>query len=397
MLRQGLAAVAEAEAGSRAQEAAGAQGGQGQRGAGQCKASAGGEPSAEEGQAGGEEGAAGVDSVEAGETNQYVLTILDFDSFFLSLPMSSPFTEISLATRSGVSLAARLYGVDARVPTPVRLLCIHGWMDNAASFAALAEHLMPALPPTASLLALDLCGHGLSSHLPGGFYTLSQHAALVAEALELLDWQHCTLLCHSMGGAVGMLLAGAFPERCRGLVLLDSAGPISRPARDAPDALRAFTAAKAQLAARPGGSTYASLEDAVRARLQTVASYPGAQTLSQQAAHSLVQRMLVRRPEGGGWGWAFDPLIKLHSVTGTPDEVVLEHCARLAAASLPVLLLRASKGWPYPQQAMQARLAAMAATLQVVPGGHHAHADPDTAPGVAAAVLAWLSSKGLLA
>ena len=302
-----------------------------------------------------------------------------------------------LPTRSGLRLAARFYGADERAPAAAarRFVLLHGWMDNLESFSLLCPALLSQLPPHSCLLALDFAGHGLSDHLAGGFYTLPTLAALVAEALEVLDWQRYTLLAHSMGGGAAMLLGGALPERCRALVLLDSAGPQCRPPSEAPEALHQCLAAKAALAARPGGSTYACLEDAVRARLMTVAGYPGAQTLSAEGARALVARMLTER-EPGAWRWTWDQCIKAPSLFGLSEEAVLAFCARLGAGGVPALLLRATRGWPYSQAAIEARAAALGADIQPVEGGHHLHLDPETAPLVAQAVMQWLTQRGLL-
>ena len=48
-----------------------------------------------------------------------------------------------------------------RNPGAPRILCLHGWLDNAASFIPLADSLAGF-----ELLALDFAGHGLSSHRP---------------------------------------------------------------------------------------------------------------------------------------------------------------------------------------------------------------------------------------
>ena len=50
-----------------------------------------------------------------------------------------------------------------------KVLALHGWLDNAASFIPLAGQL-----PHLDLVMLDLPGHGRSAHLgPGAEYTLS--------------------------------------------------------------------------------------------------------------------------------------------------------------------------------------------------------------------------------
>jgi pimeloyl-ACP methyl ester carboxylesterase len=56
-----------------------------------------------------------------------------------------------------------------------------------------------------SWMALDLRGHGESAHARS--YSLEDHAADVAETIGP-NWQEITVLGHSMGGAVGLKLAG---------------------------------------------------------------------------------------------------------------------------------------------------------------------------------------------
>jgi len=53
------------------------------------------------------------------------------------------------------------------------VLALHGWLDNAASFAPLAPHL---IDDNTSLIALEFAGHGRSAHRPlGAGYHFTDH------------------------------------------------------------------------------------------------------------------------------------------------------------------------------------------------------------------------------
>ncbi|MEZ5601350.1 MAG: alpha/beta fold hydrolase [Candidatus Competibacteraceae bacterium] len=86
-------------------------------------------------------------------------------------------------------LAARAWGPLDGVP----VLALHGWLDNAASFDALA----PLLPNT-RLVALDLTGHGRSEHRPAGVhYHFVDFIPDVVAAADALGWNRFALLGHS--------------------------------------------------------------------------------------------------------------------------------------------------------------------------------------------------------
>ena len=176
--------------------------------------------------------------------------------------------EISLALPGALRLAGKAWGTPS--PTGLRVLAVHGWMDNANSF----DRLGPALASAsgAHVVAIDLLGHGNSDHAasPSGTYHASEHIAATAAALDALGWldgespaDGPVLLGHSMGGGICTLLAAARRPRARARALR-GLGPLAarrpragelrkaldalRPAADAPSRGRGFSSVDARRA-----------------------------------------------------------------------------------------------------------------------------------------------------
>lgn len=106
-------------------------------------------------------------------------------------------------------------------PSKPRLLALHGWLDNSASFQPLAEILTEYY-----VLAPDLIGHGHSPHLSNNIlYTLEAHVAVLLAALDKIGWKKFSVLGHSLGAGIGMALTAALPERITQLIMLDKLGP----------------------------------------------------------------------------------------------------------------------------------------------------------------------------
>lgn len=74
-----------------------------------------------------------------------------------------------------------------------------------------------------TVVAPDLLGHGESAK-PRGEYSISGHANVVRDLLEVLGYRGATLVGQSFGGGVAMQLAYQFPEHCERLVLVSSGG-----------------------------------------------------------------------------------------------------------------------------------------------------------------------------
>jgi len=181
-----------------------------------------------------------------------------------------------------------LEGLHWARPGAPKILCLHGWLDNAASFVPLAPYLADF-----DLLALDFAGHGFSSHRPeASRYYFTDNQFDIDAAMDELGWEQCHLIGHSMGGGVASCFAAAMPERVNRLVLLDSLGLLTLPASQVAQQLRLsmISVRKARSFLRP----YESVEEAMLARQKK-------SPLSDDAARLLCERSLEHTGDYYQW------------------------------------------------------------------------------------------------
>ena len=163
--------------------------------------------------------------------------------------MSTPVEEVRLSLPH-IELAAHLFGPEDGLP----VIALHGWLDNANSFARLAPKLQGL-----RIIALDMAGHGHSAHRPtGAGYALWDYVFDVLQVAEQLGWKRFALLGHSLGAIVSLVLAGALPERVTHLGLIDGAIPPTGTADNAAE--RLGMALQAQLALPDNALTLAAGE-----------------------------------------------------------------------------------------------------------------------------------------
>lgn len=281
--------------------------------------------------------------------------------------------EELLIHAEGLRLTARAWGHQDAPP----VLCLHGWLDNAATFDRLAPHL-----PDLRLVCLDLPGHGYSEHHPPGFlYGFVDLVASVHHAVRALGWERFSLMGHSLGGSICAVLAGTFPAAIERLVLLEGLGPLTEAAKHAPERL-AKALGDEELARGKPPAVYRDRE-LVESRLGVTAS-----KLSQAAAGILLQRALVDVSDGVAW--RTDRRLRLASRMRMTDAQVIAFLERIAC---PTLLVRATDGFPFATEAAGRRTEAIA-DLQIVelPGRHHVHLeDPEAVANVVRPFLAPIS------
>ena len=251
---------------------------------------------------------------------------------------------------------------------------MHGWLDNAASFVPLAAHLHDI-----DLVALDLPGHGTSPHLPAGSeYSLSGTVQTVLDAADALGWERFAVLGHSMGGAIGTILAAAAPERVARFLAIEALGALADREDRTAQRLRESIAARRAL----GGKSLRVFPDrdaAIRARMQ-------ANDLSEPVARLLVER--GTRAVDGGWVWSSDPRLTIATAVRMTEGQVRDLIANIEC---PVRVLYADPAPPYFPEAMRRERAAALRNgeAMVLSGTHHLHMEDPR--GVADAIGRFLA------
>jgi pimeloyl-ACP methyl ester carboxylesterase len=254
-----------------------------------------------------------------------------------------------------IEMAAHLYGPEDGLP----VIALHGWLDNAATFSRLAP-LMPGL----RILALDFAGHGYSAHRPpGGSYLIWDNVLDVLMVAQSMGWERFSVLGHSMGAIVAVLLAAAMPERVERLALIDGLMPYTGEPDQAPAKLGEALRAQLALSGKKK-PVYSDVQLAVDARMKGVGS------VTRDAAEMLARRGLM--PVSGGYTWRSDSRLTLAS----PVRLTRAHSvAFLRAVQCPVRLVLAESGMLAHETGVLALLENLPYDVHTLAGGHHLHLD----------------------
>ncbi|OZG73671.1 alpha/beta hydrolase [Hahella sp. CCB-MM4] len=257
----------------------------------------------------------------------------------------------------------KLGGIRWGEGNPTKVLALHGWLDNAATYTFLAPLLVEA---GLDLVAVDLAGHGNSQHrAAGGFYHLVDYIKEVGQAIEALEWKRPILLGHSLGAVISSLYASAAGETISRLILMEALGPMADPPEKTSENLKRAL----QRAMKPSSQKrpYYTIEKAVEDRSR------GFGGLSLLASEALVQRNLTVDKQG--WVWKTDSRLRWPSFVRFTEPQVENY---LSSINLPTLLVAASNGIISLDPEKNSRLSFLSNVKKVlVEGGHHMHMDGD--------------------
>lgn len=252
----------------------------------------------------------------------------------------------------------RIAGLRSGDPNGPRVLALHGWLDNAASFLPLAAQL-----PQLDLVMLDLPGHGRSAHLPpGADYNLMVTINAVLDVADQLDWEEFSILGHSMGAGIGSILAASLPQRVQRLVAIEALGALAEASERTVQRLRDGVAAARALPSKKL-RVFPDLAAPIRARMQ-------ANQLSEASARLLVERGVAAVE--GGYVWSSDPRLTLPALQRMTETQVRQ---LIAGINCPVRVIFADPPQTYLPEPLRSDRAALLprGELVVLPGIHHLH------------------------
>ncbi len=252
-------------------------------------------------------------------------------------------------------IVAQQFGADKGIP----VLTLHGWLDNSASFAPLAQCL-----DQFRWICLDMPGHGKSAHRPAGcIYHFTDYIADLDAVYKAIGSEKINLVGHSLGAGVAAMFAATFPQKVNQLVLIDGLGPIA--GKD-DNSLDQFKRSMAFLDESPPDPNrrYNSWDHLIDARIRAGDMLPS-------SAELLVRRGAVA--DGGKLRVLSDKRLKQHSPIYMSQKKVL---AILKGIEAPILLVLAKDGLVISRKTTDERIDVIKDISVVeVNGFHHVHMD----------------------
>jgi len=259
----------------------------------------------------------------------------------------------------------RLHYRDWGNPDAPPLLLLHGGFDHCRSWDWVAELLCKNY----RVIAPDLRGHGDSDWASGNAYSMADYVYDMAELIEQLDLAPLSIIGHSLGGAITLKYAGAFPDKVKQLVAIEGLVPPQkmREENEAPaDQKLVRWVRQVQRASKRPHRCYANQEEAIR-RMHEANSH---------LSHSHARHLAIhgsRENDDGTFSWKFDPLLRAHQ----PFDMSGKDSQQLwAKISCPVLLMRGEDSWASnPLEDGRAQCFQQAKVVNFADAGHWLHHD----------------------
>lgn len=211
------------------------------------------------------------------------------------------------------------------------LILVHGGRDHCRSWDAIAQSLQPHF----HVMAPDLRGHGDSDWTRGGSYALTEYVYDLTRLVQNVAATEVAIVGHSMGGMVGLIYSGSFPEKVSTLVVLD--GVTVLPDAKKPPAHELIAKWVGQLD---------KLHDRTPRRYRTIEEAAAQMVVyNKRLSRDLALQLAtygVRQNADGTYSWKFDPYQRVMGPQRLwPDD----HIELWSRITCPTLLLHAAESF----------------------------------------------------
>ncbi|XP_041978916.1 probable serine hydrolase isoform X3 [Aricia agestis] len=265
-------------------------------------------------------------------------------------------------------VAGRWWGPKDRQP----ILATHGWQDNAGTW----NRLIPLLPPTLSVLCIDLPGMGLSSHYPKGmvYYKYWDGLVLLRRIVKHFKWEKVVLMGHSLGGSISFMYAAMFPDDIDRLICVDIASPAMQTTEDT---IKVASTSIDQMLRYENFKNNALSESYEEMIDMVVEAYAG--SISRENCKVMMERGMSRNVFRGKVGYYFnrDPKLKFSSLGLISIEEALEMVKKIKCR---ILNIKANPApnishtfYEYYDKVLVALQESTDVTFVEVDGTHHVH------------------------
>lgn len=245
------------------------------------------------------------------------------------------------------------------------LLLIHGGFDHCRSWDWAAEQLCRDF----HVITPDLRGHGDSDWARGNAYSMADYVYDLAELVEQLALAPVSIVGHSLGGAITLKYAGAFPNNVKQLVAIEGLVPPQKMLEEnaaAPAQKLARWVKQVQRAVKRSHRRYDSEAEVIQ-RMQEANSHLSADYARHLAIHG------SRKNEDGTYSWKFDPLLRAHQpfdMSARDSQLLWQNITS------PVLLMRGEDSWASnPAEDGRAAFFQQAKVVNFADAGHWLHHD----------------------
>merc|ERR1712228_16229 len=274
------------------------------------------------------------------------------------------------------------------------VVCFHGWLDNANSFAPLAPLL--ATKFNMRVIGIDLPGHGMGSHSLLGYYSYTLYTATMIRILHRLHLRSFHLIGHSLSAVflpyLLPILENSGKFSIKSLICIEQFGAMRNQIDMKSvrlDSLLPPKEVENEEDIKTLPKLYNSVDELVRSRIYVTESiYPGTQTIGEQSARLILERnvgklMVIEshtRKKQIKYYLRFDPKLKIGS--NAFRNMFVYDLQRMSThviqkSKCEILAVFADDGWPHLDAIAKNidRLKMCNLNVLRMKGSHHLHAD----------------------